>query len=130
MIVSYKTIGRNIRSARAAIGLTQEKAALQLGISQLHWGRLERGERPAGLEQLARIAQVLGVSTASLLNGSIMDEHFDTKPDSDANALGQAVAALACGCSPKARALMLTLCQAIAESDKQDVEMSEEIPEI
>lgn len=130
MIVSYKTIGRNIRSARAAIGLTQEKAALQLGISQLHWGRLERGERPAGLEQLARIAQVLGVKTVTLLNGAILDEQFDMKPDSDSDALGQAIAALACGCSPKARALMLKLCQAIAENDKQDDDMGEEAPEI
>ena len=69
MLVSYKVIGRNIRQARAKAGLTQEQTAERLKISQLHFGRLERGERPASLEQLARIAQVLGVPTASLLIG-------------------------------------------------------------
>ena len=47
MIVSYKTIGQNIRAARKAAGLTQEQIAEQLRMSQLHFGRLERGERPA-----------------------------------------------------------------------------------
>ena len=119
MRVSYKTIGRNIRSARLDANLTQEQTAEKLKISQLHFGRLERGERPASLEQLAHIASVLGVSTTSLLNGCIMDETFDFAPGSGAHALGQSVAQLATGCSPKARQLMLTLCQAVAESDKQ-----------
>ena len=49
MRVSYKTIGRNIRSARLDANLTQEQTAEKLKISQLHFGRLERGERPASL---------------------------------------------------------------------------------
>lgn len=119
MLVSHKTIGRNIRSARQEAGLTQEQTAERLRLSQLHFGRLERGERPASLEQLAHIASVLGVTTASLLNGSVMDECFDAAPGDNAQSLAQSIAALANGCSPKARALMLTLCQAVAESDKE-----------
>ena len=57
MIVSYKTIGQNIRAARKEAGLTQEQIAERLKMSQLHFGRLERGERPASLEQIALIAQ-------------------------------------------------------------------------
>jgi transcriptional regulator with XRE-family HTH domain len=119
MLVSYKTIGRNIRSARQDAGLTQEQTAERLRISQLHFGRLERGERPASLEQLAQIASVLGVTTASLLNGCVMDEHFAAAPSDSTLTLAQNIASLANGCSPKARALMLSLCQAVAESDKQ-----------
>ena len=61
MLVSYKTIGQNIRAARKAAGLTQEQVAERLRMSQLHFGRLERGERPASLEQLAQVAGVLQV---------------------------------------------------------------------
>ena len=61
MIVSYKTIGSNIRSARKEANLTQEQIAEKLKMSQFHFGRLERGERPASLEQIAQIAQVLRI---------------------------------------------------------------------
>ena len=118
MIVSYKTIGQNIRAARKSTGLTQEQMAERLKMSQLHFGRLERGERPASLEQLAHVAQALHVSLASLLNGCIMEENFDTEPDDSAQALGQRVASLASGCPVRARRLMYTLCQAVASSEK------------
>ena len=118
MIVSYKTIGQNIRAARKEAGLTQEQMAEKLKMSQLHFGRLERGERPASLEQLAQIAQALHVPLASLLSGCVALEDFSEKPDESAQALGKAIARMASGCSPKARRLMRTLCQAVAASDK------------
>ncbi len=118
MLVSYKTIGQNIRAARKEASLTQEQIAEKLKMSQLHFGRLERGERPASLEQLAQVALVLQVPLASLLNGCVIEEDFASQPDDSAQATGQAVARLASGCSPKARRLMLALCQAVAQSDK------------
>lgn len=118
MLVSYKTIGQNIRAARKAAGLTQEQIAERLRMSQLHFGRLERGERPASLEQLAQVAGVLQVSLASLLNGSVMEERFNTLPDESAQSLANSIAALASGCTPKARRLMFALCQAVAANEK------------
>ena len=118
MIVSYKTIGQNIRAARKHIGLTQEQIAEQLKMSQLHFGRLERGERPASLEQIAHIAQTLHVPLASLLNGCVMEENFAPAPDDSAQALGEAVALLASGCTVQTRKLMYTLCQAVVASEK------------
>ena len=118
MIVSYKTIGQNVRAARKKAGLTQEETAERLKMSQLHFGRLERGERPASLEQIANIAQTLGVTLSSLLNGCVMEEDFSIHPDDSAQALGQSVAELASGCSARARRLMYTLCQAVASSEK------------
>ena len=118
MLVSYKTIGQNIRAVRKAAGLTQEQVAERLRMSQLHFGRLERGERPASLEQLAQVAGVLQVSLASLLNGSVLEESFNTPPDEDAQSLAGSIAALASGCTPKARRLMFALCQAVATHDK------------
>lgn len=119
MLVSFKAIGSNIRAARKAQGLTQEQAAELLKMSQLHFGRLERGERPAALEQLAQIARVLHVSMPTLLRGSIEEGSFDFSPSDEALELGQAIARQATGCSPKSCQLMLTLCRAVAQSDKQ-----------
>ena len=76
MLVSFKAIGRNIRAARTALDITQEEAADRLKISQLHFGRLERGERPISLEMLAQIASVLDVSLSALLNGCMIGEDF------------------------------------------------------
>ena len=118
MLVSYKTIGRNIRKARMAAALTQEQIAERLKISQLHFGRLERGERPASLEQLANIARVLQVPTAQLLDGCIIEESLMAKADESMQAWTQAVAHLAGGCSKEARRLMLALCQTVAEQDR------------
>lgn len=119
MFVSFKAIGSNIRAARKAQGLTQEQAAELLKMSQLHFGRLERGERPAALEQLAQIARALNVSISDLLRGSVEEETLSFAPGSDALDLGQAIARQADGCSPRARRLMLELCRAVAQSDKQ-----------
>lgn len=118
MIVSYRTIGQNIRAARKEIGLTQEQMAECLRMSQLHFGRLERGERPASLEQLALIAKTLHVPLASLLNGCVVEEDFSCAPDDSAQALGNSIARLASGCSGKSLRLMHTLCQAVAQSEK------------
>ena len=118
MLVSYRTIGLNIREARKEAGLTQEQIAEKLKMSQLHFGRLERGERPASLEQIAQIALTLDVSLASLLNGCVIEENFASPPDDSAQALGKAIAKLASGCTAKARRLMFSLCQTVAASEK------------
>ena len=110
MLVSFKAIGRNIRAARTALDITQEEAADRLKISQLHFGRLERGERPISLEMLAQIA---------LLNGCMIGEDFSQRPSRGSESLGQSVAAIANGCSSASQRLMLELCRVVAQSDKQ-----------
>lgn len=67
MDISYKTIGRNIRAARKAAKLTQEQAAERIGISLLHYGRLERGQRNISLAHLIKTADALDVAVSSLL---------------------------------------------------------------
>ena len=75
MEVSYKTIGSNIRRARKALNLTQAHVAEKLGLSLLHYGRLERGNRNVSFHHLLSVAQTLSVSFHDLLNGAIIDEH-------------------------------------------------------
>lgn len=120
VLVSYKSIGRNIRQARIQANLTQEQTAEQLKISQLHFGRLERGERPASLEQLANIARVLHVPTSSLLRGCIIEESLIEEADENLQSLGEAITHLAAGCSPEARRLILALARTVAEQDRMN----------
>lgn len=119
MLVSYKTIGRNIRAARKARGYTQEQTAELMKISVLHYGRLERGERPASLEQLAQVALVVDAPLAQLLSGCIEGETFGCKPHPDSQQLSNAVMRIAEGCSKDAQELMLALCQTVAAQDRK-----------
>ena len=64
-----RIIGRNIRMARKKAGLTQEQAAELLRISPIQYGRYERGERSVSLARLCAIAETMGASMASLLEG-------------------------------------------------------------
>lgn len=121
MLVSYKTIGRNIRAARLESNMTQEQASEKLRISQLHFGRLERGERPPSLELLAQIAQAFGVPFLSLLRGCVMEEASLTMKEDDSHAIGNAVEAISLGCSQQAQQLMVCLCHEVARSDKHPV---------
>ena len=125
MHISYTTIGRNIRTARQQAALTQEALAERLKISHLHFGRLERGERPISLELLAQLADALGVSLSALMCGCVTGEELTLGASDDAQALGQSVAALAAGCSQRTRDLMLAVCKSIAESEKQTPEKRE-----
>jgi len=119
MLISYKTIGRNIRAARKKTGQTQQQIASQLNISPLHYGRLERGERPAGLEQLAAVSVALGTDLPALLSGCIEGESFGAQTGQRALTLGEAVARIADGCSPEALELMIELCKTVAAQDKK-----------
>lgn len=118
MLISFKAIGRNIRTARMDLNLTQEDVAERLKISQLHFGRLERGDRPISLEMLALIANTLETPLSSLLNGCVIDDRFDRKPTGAPESLGHSIAVVANGCSPQAQRLMLELCKIVAQNDK------------
>lgn len=120
MLISFKAIGRNIRTARMDMNLTQEDVAERLKISQLHFGRLERGDRPVSLEMLALIADILETPLSALLNGCVVNDRFDLKPAGTPESLGHSIAVIANGCSPQAQRLMLELCKTVAQSDKAD----------
>ena len=75
MKVSHRTIGTNIRRARKALNLSQDQAAQILGLSTIHYGRLERGQRTISLDQLAKISDLLHVSFFSLLQDAVYDDN-------------------------------------------------------
>lgn len=115
MLVSYRVIGRNIRAARKNKGITQAKAAEQVGLSQLHYGRLERGDRRAALEQIAAIAHVLDVSVASLLEGCVETLNAERE---DQKTIGAEIDSIAAGCRTQTRETMVEICRILARMDK------------
>lgn len=119
MSVSYHVIGRAIRKARLNAHLTQEELSDKIGLSQLHLGRLERGERRTSLDQISEIADILNVSAYSLIKGSLPPNHEVFPPmDNETVQFIKQLKLISDGCSPKALSLMQTICQAIADSDK------------
>jgi transcriptional regulator with XRE-family HTH domain len=64
-----KRFGENLRAARHATGLSQEKLAAQAGIDRTYVGGAERGERNLALVNIVRLAEALNVSAADLLKG-------------------------------------------------------------
>lgn len=68
--VSKQAIGQRLRAIRLAQGLSQEKLADLLGITQSNVSGLERGVRSLTIHQVAKLAAALGVSTDELLLGT------------------------------------------------------------
>lgn len=62
-----RTVGKNLRAHRLALGISQEAFADQLGVHRTYMGGLERGERNLTLQSLERLAEQLGVQPAELL---------------------------------------------------------------
>ena len=62
-----KTVGRRIRVLREKRGWSQEKLAEMADLDRTYVGRIERGEKNLGIENLARFAHTLGVPPAALL---------------------------------------------------------------
>lgn len=60
-------VGRNIKGAREAAGLTQEQLADRAGMHTMEVSRYERGVRDLRVSTVARIATGLGVTAADLL---------------------------------------------------------------
>ena len=121
MYVSFKVIGRNICKARKAKGLTQEKVAERLGMSHLHYGRLERGERVASLEQIAHIADALDVSALLLLSGSFPEEPLLAVPSEESIAFAERIARMTAVCTPQELELLKEICEVFSRQSRDSV---------
>jgi transcriptional regulator with XRE-family HTH domain len=62
-----KEIGRRIRRARIAAGMTQEAAAAAADIDHKRWQRLEQGSVNPTARTLVRVATALGLTFWALL---------------------------------------------------------------
>ena len=60
-------LGRNVRAARLARGLSQEQLAFEAEMKRSYLSDLERGTRNPSVRALGRLAQALGVEPPELL---------------------------------------------------------------
>lgn len=74
-----KIVGQRIRNYRTQNRLSQEKLAELSGCHPTYIGQLERGEKNATLESIARIAAALGISLSKLF------EKLDGQNDGEEN---------------------------------------------
>lgn len=65
--IDYPALGKRIRMARKANGISQEQLGELCSISTAHIGHIERGTRIPSLETLFKISSVLHVTVDSLL---------------------------------------------------------------
>ena len=63
-----RLVGRNLRRARKATGLTQEQVSERTGVAQQHLSELERGAGNPTVVTLYELAQVLGVAVVDLVS--------------------------------------------------------------
>lgn len=69
--MDWKAMGKRIKAAREAAGMTQEELADAINMSSMHISVIERGAKPPKLETFTRIANVLQVSADELLQDMI-----------------------------------------------------------
>ena len=64
------TLGRALRARREAIGLSQEAAAHEAGISARYYADVERGTRAVSVQVAWKIATALGTKLQTILNAA------------------------------------------------------------
>ena len=63
-----KLVGERIRFFRKERGLSQEELAYRAGLHNTYIGQVERGEKNATIESLAKISTALGITVAELFH--------------------------------------------------------------
>jgi transcriptional regulator with XRE-family HTH domain len=61
------TLAKNMRRLRAAHGLSQEALAHESGLNRTYLSGVERSERNVSIDNIARIAEGLGIEPWKLL---------------------------------------------------------------
>ena len=72
--MEQQALGKRIREERLKLNLTQERLAEDVNLSTAYIGQIERGERSLTLENLAAVANRLGVTIDYLLSDSVVSD--------------------------------------------------------
>ncbi len=76
-----KKMGKRLRIYRLRIGLSQEKTAELAECHPTYIGQIERGEKNATLESIARITKALGIQLSQLFDK--IEDNVESRPDTD-----------------------------------------------
>ena len=63
-----------LKQLRDAAGLTQEALAVEIGVSQSHVCKLERGQAELGPELLTQLARALNVNERMIVGGTELED--------------------------------------------------------
>lgn len=66
MEVDMRELGRRLREARDAAGISQDTACRVIGVSQPTYFRIESGDRPLRGDELVQLADCFGVRAAAI----------------------------------------------------------------
>lgn len=105
--MDYIELGKRIKAARLAAGLTQEQLAEKINLSSGHCAHVERGTTKVSLPALVDIANALNTTPDALL----MDSNHQALP----HLLGEAQDLFA-DCDPDEMYVMLQAASAIKKS--------------
>ena len=62
-----QVFGQELRKARKAVGISQEKLALQVGLDRTYISMLERGLRQPSLTTIFLLSPALGLSSVDMI---------------------------------------------------------------
>lgn len=74
---AYKSIGQFIRGQRELLGLTQTELGKKVDVSPATISLYESGDRKPEINILQRLASVLNISIATLINTEVKDTDID-----------------------------------------------------
>ena len=112
-MISYKVIGRHIRSARMRMELSQEDVAQRAGISATYYGKIERGDIRPNLNRLADLCLVLQVPIEDLLRGCMVDTAPQNNHDPSSTTSDRFIADMGSSIRERTKLVLLEVCRLI-----------------
>ena len=123
-LISYVSLGRNIRDIRRKRRIRQSEMASRLEISLTHYSKCERGLRKISLEMLLRVCVALDVPLEMLLTGVVDSVAISSREKEEtANAETEWIRDIWLaqkGCSENVRRCMKLICETLANVDKKN----------
>ncbi len=107
--MDYYAIGQQIRRARKARGVSQERLAELVNISTTHMSHIETGNTKLSLPVLVELAEVLEVRTDDLLGRSVYTGGH----------AAEEITALLEGCTPQEAKVLVELVKAARQAIRQ-----------
>ena len=65
--LSFKKLGKNIKTARKSVGMTQQELSNGCAINEQIIGFIERGQKKPSLELMYKISVILGTTIDKLI---------------------------------------------------------------
>lgn len=76
-LIDNKAVGRRLRLRRDALGITRDKLAEAIDVTPKFVQDIEYGNKSMSTETLARLSEVLGLTTDYILKGIVDEEGQD-----------------------------------------------------